>query len=82
MDTYEMYDLLNGAVYHKDYVYTAIQRAARMYNWCWHPDATKCSSAEVFYHEFGDYDAIIYCEPIKGTDLACVIIMHPDALGL
>lgn len=80
MEDFEMQELLCGSVYHKDYVHTAMGRAALMYNWCSDPRAVNCESSEKFYELWGNYDAIIYCEPIEGTDLVCVFVMKPEEL--
>lgn len=80
MEDFEMQELLCGSVYHKDYVYNAMNRAATMYNWCSDPRAIECSSSDMFYRKYGQYDAIIYCEPIEGTDLVCVFVMTPEQL--
>ncbi len=80
MEDFEMQELLCGSVYHKDYAHIAMQRAAKMYNWCSDPSAIKCSNADLFYYLYGQYDAIIYCEPIEGTDLVCVFVMKPEEL--
>ena len=81
MEAFEMQDLLNGAVYHKDYAHIAMNRAAMMYNWCCHPEAIECDSSYMFYRKFGQYDAIIDCEPIEGTDLVCIFIIKPEELN-
>lgn len=80
MEDFEMQELLCGSVYHKDYVRVAMKRVALMYNWCADPSAIECSSSYEFYRKYGQYDAIIDCEPIEGTDLVCVFIMKPEEL--
>lgn len=80
MEDFEMRELLCGSVYHKDYVQVMMERVAIMYNWCADADALNCWSAAMFYHEYGDYDAIIYTEPVEGTDMVCVFVMSPEEL--
>lgn len=80
MEDFEMQELLCGSVYHKDYVHIAMNRAATMYNWCSDPRAIECSSSYMFYHKYGQYDYIIYCESIEGTDLCCIFLMKPEEL--
>ena len=80
MEDFEMQELLCGSVYHKDYANTAMNRAATMYNWCSDSRAIDCPSVEYFYEKYGKYDAIIYCEPVEGTDLVCVFVMKPEEL--
>lgn len=80
MEDFEMQELLCGSVYHKNYVHCMMARVALMYNWCSDPDALKCQSSAEFYREYGKHDAIIYTEPVEGTDLVCVFVMKPEEL--
>lgn len=80
MEDFEMQELLCGSVYHKNYVRTMMERVALMYNWCTDAKAIECTSSVEFCEQYGNYDAIIYCEPIEDTDLVCVFIMLPEEL--
>ena len=81
MEDTEMQEFLCGSVYHKDYVYIAMNRIALMYNWCSDPRAIECSSEEEFYQEYGNCSGIIYCKPIENTEMVYVLFMKPCELN-
>lgn len=82
MEDFEMQELLCGSVYHKNYVHCMMNRVALMYNWCSDPDALNCVNDLMFYRKYGKCDAIIFIEPIDGTDLVCVFVMRPEELEM